>query len=60
MALSDTLTSRPLAGMHPDASNPRLPDDLRDWPDDDQLLVYIANNFDPLNVAESIVRHGFW
>ena len=28
--------------------------------DDDQLLVYIAANFDPIAVAESIVRHGFW
>lgn len=60
MALAADLTYLPLGDLHPDAKNPRLPDDLRDWPEDDALLVYIADNFDPLNVAESVVRHGFW
>lgn len=60
MALSDALTPRRLEDLHPDAKNPRLPDDLRDWPEDDPLLVYIADTFDALNVAESIARYGFW
>lgn len=59
MGISSTLTPRPLSELHPDPDNPRLPEDLPAL-DDNALLVYIADNYDPLPIAESILRYGFW
>ena len=59
MGISSTLTPRPLSELHPDPGNPRLPEDLPAL-DDNALLVYIADNYDPLPIAESILRYGFW
>jgi hypothetical protein len=59
MGISNTLTPRPLSELHPDPGNPRLPEGLPNL-DDDALLVYIADNYDPLPIAESILRYGFW
>lgn len=60
MGLATSLSEERLGDLHPDPHNPRLAEGLDDWSDDDSLLVYIADNFDPLSIAESITRHGFW
>jgi hypothetical protein len=60
VALATELSYVPLGQLHPDPGNPRLPDDRREWSSDDDLLVYIADHFDPINVAESIAAHQYW
>jgi hypothetical protein len=60
MALADTVTFLPLSELHPDPSNPRLRHEQRGRLSDDQLLVFIDQNYEALIVAESIARHGFF
>lgn len=60
MALADRITHMSLEALHPDPKNPRLPADRHDWPDDDELLVFLADQFDPLSIAESIALHGYF
>jgi hypothetical protein len=60
MALADEVTFKPLADLHPDPLNPRLRHEQRGKLSDDELLVFIERNFEPVTVAESIARHGYF
>jgi hypothetical protein len=60
MGLASNVTYMPLGGLHPDSWNPRLPVDDRGKLSDDDLIVYLADRFDALVVAESIARHGYF
>lgn len=60
MALSDVITHMRLGDLNPDPLNPRLSLDDRERVDHDDLLVLLADEFDPLTIAESISRHGFF
>jgi hypothetical protein len=60
VALSASIEHLPLGELEPDPQNPRLPFDLKNQLDGDDLLVKIANSFDPLVVADSIARHGYF
>lgn len=60
MPLSSVITYEQLGELHPDPRNPRLPLDVRDSLTEDDLIVHLANQFDPLVIAESISRHGFF
>jgi len=60
MALALQVTYQPLAELHPDPWNPRLPVDIRGNLVGDDLLVYLADRFDSLVVAESVARHGYF
>ncbi len=60
MALAEEVTHKPLEALHSDPGNPRLPPDRHEWPDEDELLVYLADQYDALSVAESIARHGYF
>lgn len=60
MALAETVTFLRLSELHPDPSNPRLRHEQRGQLSDDQLLVFIDQNYEALIVAESIARHGFF
>jgi hypothetical protein len=60
MALSDEVTFELLRNLHPDPRNPRLRHEQRGKLTDDELLVFIERNFEPVTVAESIARHGYF
>ncbi len=60
MTLSSAIEYQPIGELHPDPGNPRLRQHVRDTLRDDELLVHLADNFDPLMVADSIARHGFF
>lgn len=60
MALADTVTFLPLSELHPDPSNPRLRHEQRGRLSDDELLLFIDQNYEAVVVAESIARHGFF
>jgi hypothetical protein len=60
MALADTVTFRQLSDLHPDPKNPRLRHDQRGRLSEDDLLVFIDQNFEALIIAESIARYGFF
>jgi hypothetical protein len=60
VSLASEIQHVPLGALEPDAHNPRLPFDVKDQLSGDDLLVYIADGFDPLVVADSIARHGFF
>ncbi len=60
MALADEITHMELGELHPDSANPRLPPDRRHWPEEDELLVYLADQFEALVIAESVARHGYY
>jgi hypothetical protein len=50
---------RPLTELHLDPQNPRLPPDIRGLPEAD-IAVFIERQYDPLNVARSIAKHGYF
>ena len=60
MALSETVTFKALGDLHPDPDNPRLRHDQRGLLSDDELLEFMAATYEPIVVAESIARHGFF
>ena len=60
MALANTVTFLPLSELHPDPRNPRLRDEQRGRLSDDELLVFIDQNYEAVTVAESIARHGYF
>lgn len=60
MALAETVTFRKLEDLHPDPQNPRLRQEQRGKLSDDELLVFIAESYEPIVIAESIARHGFF
>ena len=60
MALSETVTFKPLGSLHPDPDNPRLRHDQRGHLTDDALLEFVAATYEPIVIAESIARHGFF
>jgi hypothetical protein len=60
MALAVTVTFEKLENLHPDPQNPRLRHEQRGKFSDDELLVFIAASYEPIVVAESIARHGFF
>jgi hypothetical protein len=60
MALAGTVTFKSLGDLHPDGENPRLRHDQRGTMSDDELLEYVAATYEPIVVAESIARHGFF
>jgi hypothetical protein len=60
MALSSGIEHVALGELRPDSHNPRLPLDVKDQLTDDDLLVEIADSFDPLILADSIARHGYF
>lgn len=60
MGLSSAISYLPLGDLHPDPRNPRLPVDDRGDRSDIDLMVLLADRFDPLIVAESIARHGYF
>lgn len=60
MALSSAIEHVALGELQPDPHNPRLPLDIKDQLSGDDLLVKIADSFDPLIVADSIARHGYF
>lgn len=60
MALANTVTFEKLEELHPDPQNPRLRHEQRGKLTDDELLVFIASSYEPIVVAESIARHGFF
>jgi hypothetical protein len=60
MALSEQVTFKPLSELRPDPENPRLRHDQRGELSDDELLQFIANTFEPITIAESIARYGFF
>lgn len=60
MALAETVTFLPLSALHPDPNNPRLRHEQRGQLPEDDLLVFIDQNYEALIVAESIARHGFF
>jgi hypothetical protein len=60
VALSPDIERLPLRDLRPDPHNPRLPIGVKDELEGDDLLVHIANSFDPLIVADSIARHGYF
>ncbi len=60
MALADTVTFRRLSELHPDPNNPRLRHEQRGQLSEDDLLVFIDENYEAETVAESIARYGFF
>jgi hypothetical protein len=60
MALAETVTFLPLSDLHPDPANPRLRHEQRGHLTDDELLLFMDQNYEALVVAESIARHGFF
>ncbi len=60
MALSSTIEHVELGLLVPDAHNPRLPRGVKDHLSGDDLLVHIADTFEPLVVADSVARHGYF
>jgi hypothetical protein len=60
MALADNVTFKKLEELHPDPQNPRLRHEQRGKMSDDELLVFIAESYEPIVIAESIARHGFF
>jgi hypothetical protein len=60
MTLSDTVTFEKLGELHPDPYNPRLRLEQRGKLSDDELLKFIDDTYEPIVVAESITRHGFF
>ena len=60
MALASSVTFKPLRDLHPDPENPRLRHDQRGKMSEDELLDFIAATYEPIVVAESIARHGFF
>ncbi|HEY3866692.1 MAG TPA: hypothetical protein VGL54_11490 [Solirubrobacteraceae bacterium] len=60
MALAATVTFKPLCDLHPDPENPRLRHDQRGTMSDDELLEFVAATYEPIVIAESIARHGFF
>jgi hypothetical protein len=60
MGLASKVTFLPLGELHPDPWNPRLPVDIRGELSGDDLIVYLADRFEPRVVAESIARHGYF
>jgi hypothetical protein len=60
MALASEVTTRLLGDLHPDPLNPRLPPERRPFTDEDALLVFLADAFDAITIAESIARHGYY
>ena len=60
MALSPAIEHVELGRLLPDSHNPRLPRGVKDQLTGDDLLVQIADSFDPLIVADSSARHGYF
>jgi PAS domain-containing protein len=60
MGLSSEITYRQLQELRPDPRNPRLPREVRNSLDGDDLIVHLADQFDALIIAESVSRHGFF
>lgn len=60
MALADKVTFQKLSELHPDPDNPRLRHEQRGKLSDDELLTFIEVSYEPIVVAESIARHGFF
>lgn len=60
MALAEVVTFKPLSDLHPDPQNPRLRADDRGTLTDDALLTFMAKTYEPVAVAESIARHGYF
>jgi hypothetical protein len=60
VGLSSTIEHVTLGELRPDPHNPRLPLDVKDQLSGDDLLVKIADSFDPLILADSIARHGYF
>ncbi len=60
VGLSSAIEHVALGNLEPDSHNPRLPLDVKDRISGDDLLVKIADSFDPLIVADSIARHGYF
>lgn len=60
MALAEEVTFQPLRDLHADSRNPRLRHEQRGKLKGDDLLVFIERSFEPVTVAESIARHGFF
>src|SRR5205823_1894989 len=52
MALADEAITLPLGDLHPDPENPRLRPEQRGELNDDQLMVFIAETYEPVVVAE--------
>lgn len=60
MALATTVDYRALGELYPDSENPRLPAGIKGQLAGDDLLIYLADTFDPLIIAESIARYGYF
>jgi hypothetical protein len=60
MSLADVVTFKALSELHPDPQNPRLRADDRGKLTDDSLFVFMAETYEPIVVAESIARHGYF
>jgi hypothetical protein len=60
VALAETVTFTKLKDLHPDPQNPRLRQEQRGKLSDDELLIFIAESYEPIVIAESIARHGFF
>ena len=60
MPLSDQIRNRSLQYLHPDPRNPRLPERLAGVTDDLELLVFISQHYDVLNLADSIATFGYF
>ena len=43
-----------------DPENPRLPEEVQREATQDELLAFIARTYDPLEIAGSIARHGYF
>jgi hypothetical protein len=53
-----TPKSLPLARLRLDPANPRLPDDVPK--DQNALLAYMAEAYEPIEIARSIAAHGYF
>src|SRR5262245_29511973 len=60
MALANEVSFEPLEALHADPQNPRLRQHDREWENEDDLLKYLAENWDAIVLAESIARHGYF
>ena len=61
MPISGQMQQAPIADLILDAKNPRLPDNIGLSQDDqDELIVYVADEYDALRIARSISEFGYF
>jgi hypothetical protein len=57
--MAEQLGTRTLDTLYPDHQNPRIPLNRRDLADN-ELIVYLANKYNSLVIAKSIIKHKFF